>query len=68
MLVLLTLINILVTSGSAMWSLTAPVVVPMMLLLNVPPKPPRRWASSSATAKTPASAPWRRTRSHWQSR
>ncbi|TDD61293.1 AbgT family transporter [Kribbella antibiotica] len=57
-LVLLTLINILVTSGSAMWSLTAPILVPMMLLLNVPAETTQalfRIADSGSTAITPMS-------------
>ncbi|TWD82374.1 aminobenzoyl-glutamate transport protein [Kribbella amoyensis] len=57
-LVLLTLINVLVTSGSAMWSLTAPILVPMMLLLNVPAETTQalfRIADSGSTAITPMS-------------
>jgi aminobenzoyl-glutamate transport protein len=57
-LVLLTLINILVTSGSAMWALTAPILVPMMLLLNVPAETTQalfRIADSGSTAITPMS-------------
>ncbi|WBQ03683.1 AbgT family transporter [Kribbella sp. CA-293567] len=57
-LVLLTLINILVTSGSAMWSLTAPILVPMMLLLDVPAETTQalfRIADSGSTAITPMS-------------
>ena len=57
-LVLLTLINILVTSGSAMWSLTAPILVPMMLLLSVPAETTQalfRIADSGSTAITPMS-------------
>ncbi|MFB6719244.1 AbgT family transporter [Kribbella sp. NPDC056345] len=57
-LVLLTLINILVTSGSAMWSLTAPILVPMMMLLDVPAETTQalfRIADSGSTAITPMS-------------
>ncbi|GAA3583440.1 AbgT family transporter [Kribbella ginsengisoli] len=57
-LILLTLINILVTSGSAMWSLTAPILVPMMLLLSVPAETTQalfRIADSGSTAITPMS-------------
>jgi aminobenzoyl-glutamate transport protein len=32
------LINIIVTSGSAMWAVFAPVLVPMMLYIHVPPE------------------------------
>ena len=35
---LLTLVNIMVTSGSAMWALVAPVLVPMLMLVDVPPE------------------------------
>jgi aminobenzoyl-glutamate transport protein len=55
---LLTLINILVTSGSAMWALTAPILVPMMLLLNVPAETTEalfRIADSGSTAINPMS-------------
>ena len=57
-LALLTIINVLVTSGSAMWSLTAPILVPMMLLLNVPAETTQalfRIADSGSTAITPMS-------------
>ncbi len=57
-LVLLTLINVLVTSGSAMWSLTAPILVPMMMLLDVPAETTQalfRIADSGSTAITPMS-------------
>ncbi|MFC0623283.1 AbgT family transporter [Kribbella deserti] len=57
-LVLLTLINVLVTSGSAMWSLTAPILVPMMMLLAVPAETTQalfRIADSGSTAITPMS-------------
>ncbi|MGV7636796.1 AbgT family transporter, partial [Mycobacterium kansasii] len=33
---LLTVVNIMVTSGSAMWSITAPVLVPMLMLVSIP--------------------------------
>jgi aminobenzoyl-glutamate transport protein len=57
-LALLTVINVLVTSGSAMWSLTAPILVPMMLLLHVPAETTQalfRIADSGSTAITPMS-------------
>ncbi|WP_328989221.1 AbgT family transporter [Kribbella sp. NBC_01245] len=57
-LVVLTLINVLVTSGSAMWSLTAPILVPMMMLLAVPAETTQalfRIADSGSTAITPMS-------------
>ncbi|SDS80462.1 AbgT family transporter [Microlunatus soli] len=57
-LLALTIINLLVTSGSAMWSLTAPILVPMMLLLHVPAETTQalfRIADSGSTAITPMS-------------
>ena len=57
-LVLLTLVNILVTSGSAMWSIAAPVLVPMLMLVEVPPETTQalfRIADSGSTAITPMS-------------
>ncbi|WP_461003159.1 AbgT family transporter [Streptomonospora sediminis] len=57
-LVLLTLINIIVTSGSAMWSICAPVLVPMLLLVDVPAETAQalfRIADSGSTAVTPMS-------------
>ncbi|GAA1304774.1 AbgT family transporter [Pseudonocardia xinjiangensis] len=57
-LVLLTLVNILVTSGSAMWAVAAPVIVPMLMLVAVPPETTQalfRIADSGSTAITPMS-------------
>ncbi len=57
-LVLLTLINIIVTSGSAMWSICAPVLVPMLMLVDVPAETTQalfRIADSGSTAITPMS-------------
>ncbi|PRX96653.1 AbgT family transporter [Allonocardiopsis opalescens] len=57
-LVLLTLVNVMVTSGSAMWSIAAPVLVPMLMLLAVPPETTQalfRIADSGSTAITPMS-------------
>ena len=33
---LLSVVNVIITSGSAMWSIMAPVLVPMLMLLDVP--------------------------------
>jgi aminobenzoyl-glutamate transport protein len=57
-LVVLTLVNIMVTSGSAMWSLAAPVLVPMLMLVDVSPETTQalfRIADSGSTAITPMS-------------
>ncbi|YAL83108.1 AbgT family transporter [Dermacoccaceae bacterium W4C1] len=57
-LALLTIVNIMVTSGSAMWSIAAPVLVPMLMLLAVPPETTQalfRIADSGSTAVTPMS-------------
>jgi aminobenzoyl-glutamate transport protein len=57
-LVLLTLVNIMVTSGSAMWAVSAPVLVPMLMLVAVPPETTQalfRIADSGSTAITPMS-------------
>jgi aminobenzoyl-glutamate transport protein len=57
-LVLLTLVNIMVTSGSAMWSIAAPVLVPMLMLVDVPAETTQalfRIADSGSTAITPMS-------------
>ncbi|WP_216823179.1 AbgT family transporter [Kocuria sp. WRN011] len=35
---LVAVVNILITSGSAQWTLTAPVVVPMFMYLSIPPE------------------------------
>ncbi|MFJ6569120.1 AbgT family transporter [Streptomyces sp. NPDC091292] len=57
-LLLLTLVNIMVTSGSAMWALAAPVLVPMLMLVQVPAETTQalfRIADSGSTAITPMS-------------
>ena len=57
-LVLLTLVNVMVTSGSAMWAVTAPVLVPMLMLVAVPAETTQalfRIADSGSTAITPMS-------------
>lgn len=57
-LALLSLVNVIVTSGSAMWSIMAPVLVPMLLLLDVPADTTQalfRIADSGSTAITPMS-------------
>ncbi|MEV6864906.1 AbgT family transporter [Streptosporangium subroseum] len=57
-LLVLTLVNIMVTSGSAMWALAAPVLVPMLMLVHVPAETTQalfRIADSGSTAITPMS-------------
>ncbi|MBE1875349.1 AbgT family transporter, partial [Myceligenerans pegani] len=57
-LALLSVVNILVTSGSAMWAIAAPVVVPMLMLLEVPAETTQalfRIADSGSTSITPMS-------------
>jgi aminobenzoyl-glutamate transport protein len=57
-LLVLTLVNVMVTSGSAMWSLAAPVLVPMLMLVHVSPETTQalfRIADSGSTAITPMS-------------
>ncbi|MFJ3406701.1 AbgT family transporter [Promicromonospora sp. NPDC090134] len=57
-LALLSVVNVLVTSGSAMWAIAAPVVVPMLMLLEVPAETTQalfRIADSGSTAITPMS-------------
>lgn len=57
-LLLLTLVNVMVTSGSAMWALAAPVLVPMLMLVSVPAETTQalfRIADSGSTAITPMS-------------
>ncbi|MER6143281.1 AbgT family transporter [Streptomyces sparsogenes] len=58
-LVVCTVINLVMTSGSAMWALVAPVFVPMLMLLDVPPEATQalyRIADSCTNAITPMSA------------
>ena len=55
---LLTVVNIMVTSGSAMWSIAAPVLVPMLMLVSIPAETTQalfRIADSGSTAVTPMS-------------
>lgn len=57
-LLLLSVVNVMVTSGSAMWSIAAPMLVPMLMLLAVPPETTQalfRIADSGSTAITPMS-------------
>lgn len=57
-LFLLSIVNIMITSGSAMWSMAAPVIVPMLMLLSVPAETTQalfRIADSGSTAVTPMS-------------
>jgi len=57
-LALLSVVNVVVTSGSAMWSIMAPVLVPMLLLLEIPAETTQaifRIADSGSTAITPMS-------------
>ncbi|MFD7312653.1 AbgT family transporter [Streptomyces sp. NPDC059883] len=57
-LLLLTLVNVMVTSGSAMWAMCAPVLVPMLMLVSVPAETTQalfRIADSGSTAITPMS-------------
>lgn len=57
-LLLLTVVNVMVTSGSAMWSIAAPVLVPMLMLVAIPAETTQalfRIADSGSTAITPMS-------------
>jgi aminobenzoyl-glutamate transport protein len=58
-LLVCTVINLLVTSGSAQWALVSPVFVPMFMLLDIPPEVTQavyRIADSCTNAATPMSA------------
>lgn len=58
LLAFMSLVNILITSGSAMWSILAPIVVPMLMHLDVPAETTQalfRIADSGSTAITPMS-------------
>ncbi|CAM5683161.1 aminobenzoyl-glutamate transporter [Streptomyces purpurascens] len=58
-LLICTVINLLVTSGSAQWALVSPVFVPMFMLLDIPPEVTQavyRIADSCTNAATPMSA------------
>lgn len=55
---LLSVVNVVITSGSAMWSIMAPVLVPMLMLLNVPAETTQaifRIADSGSTSISPMS-------------
>lgn len=57
-LCVLSIVNVLITSGSAMWAIMAPVIVPMLMLLDVPPETSQaifRIADSGSTSITPMS-------------
>lgn len=57
-LAVLSIINVLITSGSAMWAIMAPVIVPMLMQLSVPPETAMalfRIADSGSTSITPMS-------------
>lgn len=59
LIVMVSIINMLVTSGSAMWALIAPVVVPMMMYVDVSPEVAQtvfRIGDSCTNAVTPMSA------------
>lgn len=54
----LSVVNVVITSGSAMWSIMAPVLVPMLLLLQVPAETTQaifRIADSGSTSISPMS-------------
>lgn len=54
----LSVINVLITSGSAMWAIMAPVIVPLLLHLGIPAETAQalfRIADSGSTAITPMS-------------
>ncbi|AQZ65908.1 Aminobenzoyl-glutamate transport protein [[Actinomadura] parvosata subsp. kistnae] len=57
-LLVVTVINLVVTSGSAQWALVGPVFVPMLMLLHIPPEHTQalyRIADSCTNAITPMS-------------
>ncbi|SMG30450.1 AbgT family transporter [Paracoccus sp. J56] len=56
--ILITFMNFVITSGSALWALAAPVFVPMLMLLNIPPETTQavyRIADSVTNSVTPMS-------------
>ena len=56
--VILSLMNLIITSGSAQWALAAPVFIPMLMLLNIPPETTQavyRVADSITNCITPMS-------------
>lgn len=59
LIVVVSIVNMLVSSGSAMWALIAPVVVPMMMYVDVSPEVAQtvfRIGDSCTNAVTPMSA------------
>ncbi|MCJ0892463.1 AbgT family transporter [Rhodococcus sp. ARC_M5] len=59
MLVVISIMNLLVSSGSAMWAMLAPVLVPMLMYIDVNPATTQavyRIADSCTNAMTPMSA------------
>lgn len=59
LIVMVSIVNMLVSSGSAMWALIAPVVVPMMMYVDVAPEVAQtvfRIGDSCTNAVTPMSA------------
>lgn len=55
---LVSVLNLIVTSGSAMWSILAPVIVPMLMYIDIPPETTQlvfRVADSCTNAVTPMS-------------
>ncbi|MFC7586042.1 AbgT family transporter [Nonomuraea antimicrobica] len=57
-LLIVTIINLLITSGSAQWALVGPVFVPMLMLLDIPPETTQalyRIADSCTNALSPMS-------------
>ncbi len=56
--VLITLMNLLITSGSALWALAAPVFIPMLMLIGIAPETTQavyRVADSVTNCVTPMS-------------
>ncbi|NYI70332.1 aminobenzoyl-glutamate transport protein [Naumannella cuiyingiana] len=56
--VVISLLNLMITSGSAMWSLASPIFVPMLMLLGIPPETTQamyRIADSVTNCVTPMS-------------
>lgn len=56
--ILITFMNFVITSGSALWALAAPVFVPMLMLLEIPPETTQalyRIADSVTNSVTPMS-------------
>ncbi|GAB3707041.1 AbgT family transporter [Mariniluteicoccus flavus] len=56
--VIISVMNFIITSGSAMWSLAAPIFVPMLMLLDIPPATTQamyRIADSVTNCVTPMS-------------